>query len=93
MASEIQHDETRHRFTHEREGHLSYLSYAPIDRQTVEFVRTFTAPAVRGRGIGARIVEHALRWADAQGYRVVPSCWFVAEYVERHPQWRRLLAS
>jgi predicted GNAT family acetyltransferase len=91
--AEIQHDPTRHRFTHEREGHVSYLSYSMLDASTVDFRSTFTAPALRGRGIGARLVEHALQWADEQGYRVVPSCWFVAEFVERQPQWQRLLAS
>ena len=91
--AEIQHDPARHRFTYERDGQVSYLSYSMLDASTVDFTSTYTAPPLRGRGIGARIVEHALQWADAQGYRVVPTCWFVAEFVERQPQWQHLLAS
>ena len=92
MASEIVHDERGQRFTLDRDGQASYLVYRRLDPATVAFVHTYTPPALRGRGIAARVVEHALGWADAQGLKVVPSCWFVAEYVERMPVWKRLLA-
>jgi uncharacterized protein len=87
----VLHDEQQRRFTLDRDGHVSYLLYRLLDERTVEFASTYTPPPVRGRGIAARIVRRALQWADEQGYRVVPSCWFVAEYVERDPQWKRLL--
>lgn len=93
MATEILHDETRHRFTHERDGLVSYLVYSPVDEHTVDFVSTYTPPPLRGRGIAARIVTHAFEWAEASGYKVIPSCWFVAEVFDRQPEWRRLLAS
>ncbi|HEV8631193.1 MAG TPA: GNAT family N-acetyltransferase [Thermoanaerobaculia bacterium] len=92
MSTEIAHDPDRRRFTHERDGQVSYLVYRQVDERTVDFVSTYTPPALRGRGIAARIVRQALEWADGQGYKVVPSCWFVAEYVERDPGWKRILA-
>jgi len=92
MSAEIVHDEARGRFTHERDGHTSYLAYRRLDEGTVDFVSTFTPPELRGRGIAARIVKRALEWADAGGLKVVPTCWFVAEYVERDPSWRRVIA-
>jgi uncharacterized protein len=93
MATEIQHDETRHRFTYERDGQLSYLSYHLIDAHTVDFVSTYTPPALRGRGIAARVVQRGLEWAEENQLKVVPTCWFVAELIERQPEWRRVLAS
>jgi predicted GNAT family acetyltransferase len=92
MASEIRHDEPGRRFTYERDGQVSYLLYRPLDERVVELTSTYTPPALRGRGIAARLVRAALQWADREGLRVVPTCWFVAEYVERDPQWKRLLA-
>jgi len=92
-ASEIVHDEAGQRFTLERDGQASYLVYRRRGDSTVDFVSTYTPPALRGRGIAARIVEQALQWAESQGLQVVPSCWFVAEYVERFPAWKRVLAS
>ncbi len=93
MASEIVHDEAQRRFTLDRDGQASYLVYRRLDDATVAFVHTYTPPALRGRGTAARVVEHALQWAEAEGLKVVPSCWFVAEYVERMPAWKRVLAS
>ncbi len=92
MASEIVHDEAGHRFTYERDGQTSYLAYRRLDERTVDFASTYTPPGLRGRGIAARVVRHALEWADAQGLRVLAGCWFVADYVQRNPSWRRLLA-
>jgi uncharacterized protein len=92
MASEIVHDTDHQRFTHERDGHTSYLAYRRLDERTVDFVSTYTPPALRGRGIAARVVKQALEWAEAEGLAVVPSCWFVREYVEREPSWQRVIA-
>jgi predicted GNAT family acetyltransferase len=93
MAAEIVHDAANRRFTHERDGHTSYLAYRRLDERTVDFVSTYTPPELRGRGIAARVVKRALEWAEAEGLKVVPSCWFVAEYVEREPAWERVLAA
>jgi predicted GNAT family acetyltransferase len=91
MSSEIVHDETRQRFSTGRDGDASYMVYRRIDDTTVDFVSTYTPRALRGRGIAARVVKRALEWADSEGLRVIPTCWFVAEYVERNPVWRRVL--
>jgi uncharacterized protein len=92
MAAEIVHDAGNGRFTHERDGHTSYLAYRRIDDKTVDFVSTYTPPALRGRGIAARLVKRGLEWAESEGLEVVPTCWFVAEYVERNPDWLRVIA-
>ncbi len=91
-ASDIVHDESAHRFVLGRDGVESYLIYRPIDPLLMDFMSTWVHPQLRGRGIGARLVEHALEWAKARGLKVVPSCWFVGEYVDRNPQYRGLIA-
>jgi len=48
--------------------------------------------AVGGRGIAAELVRVALRWAEEKGYRVEPSCSYVAVYMRRHPETQKLLA-
>lgn len=40
----------------------------------------------RGRGLAARLVEHALDDARSQGLTVAPRCWYVAEHIGRHPE-------
>jgi predicted GNAT family acetyltransferase len=40
----------------------------------------------RGSGLGDRLVGGALEDVRRRGLRVVAHCWFVADYLERHPQ-------
>lgn len=49
-------------------------------------------PRLEGRGVGSRLVRAVLEHVRARGERVVPRCPFVARYIERHPEYRDLLA-
>jgi predicted GNAT family acetyltransferase len=51
---------------------------------------TFTQPGFRGHGYAERVVRAALDDLVAAGERVVPSCWFVAEVIQR-PEYRPLV--
>jgi predicted GNAT family acetyltransferase len=46
----------------------------------------------RGHGLGARLVQGALDDLRQRGKRVVPSCWYVAEFIDGHPDYADLLA-
>ncbi|MBD8495647.1 N-acetyltransferase [Pseudomonas syringae] len=83
-AFSIQHDQKEHRFTVDIDGHLAYLTYMDLGQQTLDFYRTFVPDALRGRGIAAALTEQALAFADAGGYKVIPSCSYVERYMERH---------
>jgi len=71
------------------DGHVIELDYLRRGDQLV-FHHTGTAPALRGLGLAAQVVEHALQWAAPQGLQLVPSCSYVAAYVARYPRWQRL---
>lgn len=90
MEGDIRHDPTRQRFTLDSNGALAYLTYREVDGQTLDFDHTFVPPALRGGGVASRLTEHALRYARARGAKVVPSCPFVATYIDRHPEHRDL---
>ncbi len=53
---------------------------------------TETPVAVRGRGLASRLVEAVLRQARERGLKVVPRCAFVSAYLEKHPEFRDLVA-
>jgi hypothetical protein len=46
----------------------------------------------RGSGWGDMLVGAALDDIRRQGLQIVPQCWFVAEFVDRNPQYADLLA-
>jgi len=57
----------------------------------MDILSTVVPSAARGQGAGGRLVQAALEHARAAGWRVIPSCWFVANWVARHPAYRDLL--
>jgi predicted GNAT family acetyltransferase len=78
--ADIRHEPGR--FTLEVDGAVAYIAYRMLDDHTIEYASTFVPPALRLRGIGYRLVEHALAYAADQGFTVVPSCWFVRRVMD-----------
>lgn len=90
-TSAIIHDETAHRFETTREGHLCVLDYS-LAGDVANFHHTGVPAAVGGRGIAAELVQAGLETARARGWRVQPTCSYVAAYLRRHPEYRDLIA-
>ena len=91
MAVAVTHNEARQRFEATVAGQLCVADYEL--RGTVMWMtHTGVPPAVGGRGIAAELVRVALAWAQAQGYKVEPSCSYVEVYMRRHPETQKLLA-
>ena len=44
-----------------------------------------------GRGIGSQLVEKTLQDIERQQLRGVPLCPFIAGYIHKHPEWRRIV--
>lgn len=62
----------------ERDGAL-YLTHTEVP------------PELEGKGIGSRIVKHALEDARSRGVKVAPWCPFVRAYIDRHPDYKPLV--
>lgn len=58
----------------------------------VEMPHTLVDPSRRGEGLAAELVREALVDIRAAGRTVVPTCWYVAEYLDRHPEFADLRA-
>ena len=63
-----------------------------IDGSTITFTHTEVPAALEGRGIASQLIKFALTDARERGLTVMPQCSFVHDYIERHPEWRDLLA-
>ncbi|MGD9999437.1 MAG: GNAT family N-acetyltransferase [Ilumatobacteraceae bacterium] len=70
------------------------VAFAEYDVQgsTVVLPHTVTTPARRGQGYAGRVVRFALDDIRASGRRVVPSCWYVAQFIDDHPEYTDLVA-
>jgi predicted GNAT family acetyltransferase len=61
------------------------------DGKTLVFPHTVIDPEHRGQGLGAQLVKGALDDVRASGRRVVPRCWYVAAFIDEHPDYADLL--
>lgn len=53
---------------------------------------TFTPPEARGKGVASRLVEALIADAREQGFKIVPTCSYVARLFDRNPGWADLRA-
>jgi predicted GNAT family acetyltransferase len=92
MATEVRHAPDRSRYELVIDGELIGIAdYQERDGALVMPHTEITAER-RGQGLGDVLVQGALDDVRARGQKVVPACWFVREYVERHPETADLLA-
>jgi predicted GNAT family acetyltransferase len=92
MAFEVRRDDTKQRYELVDDGTLVGVADF-VERDSVMVLpHTEIDPARRGRGLGDVLVGGVLDDARARNMRVVPSCWFVREYIDRHPDDADLLA-
>ena len=57
----------------------------------IRFTHTEVDPSAGESGLGSKLVRAALDDVRAQGLAVVPSCPFIAGYIERHPEYEDLV--
>lgn len=93
MTLDIQHDPQAKKYYALIDGKEALLQYTEAGDGTLNFWRTFVPVELRGRGIADEIVRHALDEALEKGYRIVPSCWFVDVYMQRHSRYKEMVAA
>lgn len=83
---DIEHDQAGQRFVaHLNEG-KAVLAYQPLDEGVLDLYSVYVPPAARGRQVADRLVVAAIAHADAEGYRIIPSCSYVAAWFRAHPE-------
>jgi predicted GNAT family acetyltransferase len=92
MTLAIRHEPAARRFAADVGGKAAYITYRELDPKLLELNHTYVPPERRGGGIASQLTARALEYARERGFRVVPSCPFVAAYIERHPEYRELRA-
>lgn len=87
------HDSPEHsRFEAMLDGEVVGIAdYHLIDGRMV-LPHTEVTPEHRGKSIGDRLAKAALDGARERGLLVVPSCWFIREYIDRTGGYADLVA-
>jgi predicted GNAT family acetyltransferase len=85
-------DRSRYELAVDGAGGVAVLDYkdSPLGHRLL--VHTEVPAALQGRGIGSQLVRGVLEEARAQGRRIVPVCSFVKAFLERHPDYKDVVA-
>jgi len=91
---DITHCKDSHRFESDLgpDG-VAYLAYEPLDAKTLNLQHTVVPDAAQGSGVGSSLVEAAFTHARENDLRVIPSCPFVADWLDGHPEHLDLVVS
>jgi predicted GNAT family acetyltransferase len=92
MTTEVVQDASMNRFDllvdGESAGRLDYQ----VRENTIVLTHTEVDPDRREEGLGGELVRGALNLIRAEtDYRVVPSCPYAADWIEKHPDYEDLL--
>lgn len=92
MTTEFDNETNENRYSLRVNGELVAVLDYRILSASVSFTRAFTVPPQRGNGYAARLVEFAVDDIEATtSLRIVPMCWYVAQWFDEHPERAGLL--
>lgn len=80
-----------HRFEMEVEEQTAFIDYKQNGNK-LYLVHTEVPPELEGKGVGSALVQKTLQYIEEHHFQVVPYCPFVQAFLERHHEWKRLLA-
>ena len=90
-STEVHHNEQRSRYEISLEGRLVGIADYRAHGNTMIFPHTEIEPSMRNQGLAADLVRGALDDVRARGGTVVAQCWYVAEFIDQHPEYADLL--
>jgi predicted GNAT family acetyltransferase len=92
MEHEVRRDDAGSRYELLVDGRVAGVADFVVAGTAVVVPHTEIDAARRGAGLGALLVEGVLADIRAQGRTVVPTCWYVRQYMAEHPETADLLA-
>jgi predicted GNAT family acetyltransferase len=88
MADELVNDAAHHRYLFRVDGEVAgFVEYRFAGDERIVLTHTEVDERFEGHGVGSRIAKAVLDDARSHGWQVVPRCPFIAEYIQRHPEY------
>lgn len=74
------------------DGHVAEMTFSRAGERLIIIDHTDVPDALRGRGIGDRLVRFAVEDVREQGKKIVPLCPFAAAQFRKHEEYRDVLS-
>lgn len=90
MEYQLINNEERKQYEVHTDGVVLRIEYIHA-QDRIFLTHTEIPKSMEGKGLGSAIVKLALEDIEKKGLTLVPLCPFVALYIKRHPEWRKLV--
>jgi predicted GNAT family acetyltransferase len=92
MSLEFLHEPDANRYVLRSDDEIVAVVDYAVNDTAISFTRTYTSPTQRGKGFAGQIVTFAVDDVEATSTRrIIPMCWYVAEWFEARPERAGLL--
>lgn len=85
------HNEEKHQYEFHIGNFTPRIEYSQNNSGEVYLTHTEVPRALTGKGIGTQLVRKVLEDIKEKELRLVPLCPFVATYIHRHPEWKKIV--
>lgn len=93
MGVTVHDNPDEHRYEVVVDGTLAGFAVYRMQPGLIALVHTEVADEFEGHGVGSILVREALEDARARGFDVVPSCPFVASFIDQHREYLDLVTA
>ena len=79
------------RFEAEVDGHKAFIEYS-VQPGILSLNHTEVPKELSGQGLASEMTEKVLLQIELRGLKVIPVCPFIKKYLDKHPEWKSILA-
>lgn len=92
MTSAVTKNESANRYELHIDGELVGIADYTERGDVIVIPHSEIDASRRGQGLGAVLVQGALDDIRPSGKKVVPSCWYVAQFIDENPSYQDMRA-
>lgn len=92
MDNDVIDNREKNRYELKIDGHTAIAEYILNKQGVLFFTHTEVPQELEGQGVASNLMKAAFLDAEERGLKIAPICPFVKSYIQRHPEWKRLLA-
>lgn len=74
------------------DGHAAEMTFSRASPRLVIIDHTEVPQALRGQGVGGRLLARAVSDARGEGFKIFPLCPFAAALFRKHPEYGDVLS-
>ena len=89
---ELINNEENKRYEFHIDGLIPRVEYLITKDDKIYLTHTEVPRALEGKGIASALVRATLSEIEKSGRQLVPLCPYVARYIQKHPEWNKLVA-